>query len=506
VKTTRVFSVVACAMLLSRSSYATGLTDFGDDIAKSSDARFGWSGYVRGRAEALYNLDLDRGPLPSGRAIFPVSESNSKTQWLSHADMRFRSDLAAYAPGGLVAAKIRADILDNIALGSMPDGVPYASLTQRPGSAALTIRRAYGEVLLPFGFLSFGRMGSHWGLGSFTNGGDCIDCDSGDSSDRIAFVTPLFGHAFAFAYDFSATLATVARPNNRVVSIEPSAAVRSFTFAAMKYAGEDARARRTKAGKATLEYGVYAAYRYQKDDIPSAYIESDRPAAFSGAQVIGRDYSALASNLWLKVTHPYVRLEGEATLIAANVGQPSLVPGLLLRDPIKTLALGIAFESEFGKLDGAIKGGIDAGYASGDKEAVLGAVPIPPKNNRVDTFRFHPDYRVDRILFREILGAVTNAIYVRPHGRARIYKSTSGELAFDLAGVMSFAAAAGSGPSGKTPLGVEIDPSLTYQSPDGFFVAADYGLLFPLSGLDNPARNLTAKPAQSLRARIALKF
>ena len=41
----------------------------------------------------------------------------------------------------------------------------------------------------------------------YANGGDCLDCDAGNSVDRIAFLTPLFGHVFAFAFDYSATLA-----------------------------------------------------------------------------------------------------------------------------------------------------------------------------------------------------------------------------------------------------------------------------------------------------------
>ena len=42
-----------------------------------------------------------------------------------------------------------------------------------------------------------------------------------------------------------------------------------------------------------------------------------------------------------------------------------------------------------------------------------------PRDHTVDNFRFHPDYHIDQILFREIIGTVTDAIYVRPHVRAR---------------------------------------------------------------------------------------
>jgi uncharacterized protein (TIGR04551 family) len=495
-----------CALSWPHAANATGLTDAGDDLALTTDAKVTFAGYMRGRAEGLYNFDLDRGLLPSGRPLFPVSQASPKAQWLTHADMRLRADIAAYAPGGIAAVKIRADVLDNFGLGSMPEGIPYASLTQRPGSAAITVRRAYGEVLLPIGFLSFGRMGSHWGLGTFTNGGDCIDCESGDASDRISFVLPVLGHAFAFAYDFSATLAQVARPNNRAISIEPSTAVRSLTFAAMKFSGEDARKRRMKADKATVEYGVYGAMRTQDNDIPAEYIVSGSGRPGGSQQVIGRDYRAFAGNLWFKVTSPWVRFEAEATALSTYVGEPSLLAGVELRKPIRGLSIGAAFESDFGRPSSRIRGGLDGGYASGDKGAVLGAIDTPPRANRIDTFRFHPDYRIDRILFREIIGAVTNAIYVRPHAHVNIFKFASGELGFDAASVVSFTAAPQSSPSGKAPLGIELDPSLTYQGADGFLFGLDYGVLFPLGGLDNPAEKLSAKPAQSIRARIALRY
>ena len=67
------------------------------------------------------------------------------------------------------------------------------------------MKRAYGEALTPFGALAIGRMGSQWGLGMLANAGDCLDCDSGDAADRIAFVTSDRGHLWAVAYDFSAT-------------------------------------------------------------------------------------------------------------------------------------------------------------------------------------------------------------------------------------------------------------------------------------------------------------
>jgi hypothetical protein len=74
------------------------------------------------------------------------------------------------------------------------------------------------------------------------------------------------------------------------------------------------------------------------------------------------------------------------------------------------------------------------------------------------------------------------------------------------AAVASMANFAESTPGGKKPLGIEIDPSLTYEHKDGFFSTLDYAVLFPLSGLDNPQSGLFAKPAQLVRVRFSYVF
>ena len=111
---------------------ATGFTDIGDDLRTHVKSLFDIHGSFRLRGEMFYNMDLDRGPTPSGQLFFPVPLSDPKGQVLTGADMRFRTDLAVYAPGGGVAAKVRLDIPDNLALGAYPDGVPSASTTQKP--------------------------------------------------------------------------------------------------------------------------------------------------------------------------------------------------------------------------------------------------------------------------------------------------------------------------------------------------------------------------------------
>ncbi|MBF5067435.1 hypothetical protein G6O45_29990, partial [Salmonella enterica subsp. enterica serovar Istanbul] len=84
------------------------------------------------------------------------------------------------------------------------------------------------------------------------------------ASDRIAFITPLFSHIVALAYDCSATGPQAGRPNqNRTVGFEPSTDVRTVTFAWLRWKDDEARLRRRRAGKTTVEYGSYITHRWQ---------------------------------------------------------------------------------------------------------------------------------------------------------------------------------------------------------------------------------------------------
>jgi len=501
---------------------ATGFTDLGYDVLASTETRFDFHGALRLRSAMLRNLDLDRGTTPSGEVLFPVSLSDPSRQTLFHADTRLRTDLAFYAPGGMVAVKARVDILDNVAFGDSADGIPGGSVTQTPPTSAFVVKRAWGEAVTPLGYFAAGRMGAHWGLGMLSNGGDCPDCDSGDAADRITFATAAVGHIFALAYDFSATGYTVPRKDEvRAVDVEPTAAVRTFSFAILNWRNDASRDRRARAGKATFEYGAVWSHRWQDDDIPAAYLPLSVPVEIGPAQVVHRGLDADVFDLWLRFSHPNVRLELEAAYLRAKIDQESSYPGFELPAEVTSSQFGLAFESAFGELDGAFDAGLDLGFASGDSAPGFGARPgvqdltvpepgdldgpqaVPPYDNQVDNFRFHPDYRVDRILFREIVGTVTDAFYLRPHARLRLATFHSARLDLSLTAIASWSAYASSTPGGARPLGVEVDPTLEYHSDSGFAVRLEYAALFPLSGLDNPALGLDAKPAQLLRLHLA---
>src|SRR5262249_12492620 len=136
--------------------------------------------------------------------------------------------------------KSQIDLLDNLVLGSTPEGlllgsqgvpgamtaasgpvnVPIPSLnhTQVPPQAgrnsltdSVQVKRAWAEVRTPFGLLSFGRMPWHWGAGMYVNAGDChytddcLDSDYGTNIDRVMFATQLAGIRLAGMFDWAAT-------------------------------------------------------------------------------------------------------------------------------------------------------------------------------------------------------------------------------------------------------------------------------------------------------------
>ena len=120
-------------------------------------------------------------------------------------------------------------------------------------------------------------MGSQWGLGMVANGGDCPDCDAGDVADRIAFITPLLGHLWAVAYDFTA-VGVETEQKNGIVPSTSNRARRCIPYLRVPALERRAHARPADApGKLTVNYGAYVSYRWQVNDVPADYLPLAAP-------------------------------------------------------------------------------------------------------------------------------------------------------------------------------------------------------------------------------------
>ncbi len=121
-----------------------------------------------------------------------------------------------------------------------------------------------------------------------------------------------------------------------------------------------------------MDLGAYASYRWQQNDVPAAYLPLANPVPITASQVMSRGYNAGAFDAWLNVTAPKAHVEAEGAVLLASVDQPSLIPGVLLRQPVKALQVGFALESEFGAPEDTVTAGLDGGYASGNDSPGFG--------------------------------------------------------------------------------------------------------------------------------------
>ena len=395
---------------------------------------------------------------------------------------------------------------------------------QLPGYAA--VKRVWAEALTPLGVLAVGRMGANFGLGITANGGDCEDCDHGDSADRLAFVSPIAGHLLALAYDIASSGPTTrSADNGRTIGLEPSDKAAGPTIAILTVHPPAALARRAAAGRTSVEYGAYISRRTQDRDVPATYLPTAEPqTTFTSNDLVARGFAATATGGWLRITGARFRIEAEVAYKNASVQNPSLIPGAEITEEVTSSQLGMALESDFDL--GLARLGFDSGYASGDSAPGFGVTLNPtsigesaapagslngpqanlPGDQTVDKFQFHPDYHIDQILFREIIGTITDAVYLRPHVRTTLLTAGPGRLELGAALIASWAVDATSTPSGARDLGVEIDPELRYVSRDGFSATLDYGLFLPGAAFDNPTAHLEAHPAQVIRARLVFAF
>ena len=517
-----VVGTVLTCVLPATSAGAAGFEEIGNDIEAMPRGGAELHGDFRARGDLMYNLDLDRGVTPSGRPLYPVPLADPTAQTLSHADFRLRTDFAGYSPIGDAAVKLRVDVLDNLSAGGTPDGPPQAVVTQRPVDV-VSVRRAYAEVLTPFGLFSVGRMGADWGTGMLINGGDCLDCDTGDAADRVSFVAPVVGHVWAVAYDLGYIGPRVQRAaGNRALDIEPSDNVRGVSFAVLRYRTPRAKKRRRRADVATLDYGLVYSHRWQKNDIPASYLPTAEPVPIDENQVMRRGLTANLVDAYVDFVFPAILIRAEGALLTAEIDEPSVIPGVTYGVPLTSTQWGGVVMSDVGKVEWPVHFGVDGGVASGDAAYGFGAFPEPlgalpqegdldgtqanpPFDNTVNNLTFHPDFHVDRILFREIIGTVTDAAYVRPHVDWHTGEPETGMLEIELATIASWAMQPTSTPSGERALGLEIDPTIRYQH-QMFRVEAGYALFLPGAAFDNAPAGLSARPAQRATLQLNVGF
>ncbi|MFK8002062.1 MAG: TIGR04551 family protein [Polyangiales bacterium] len=479
------------------------------------------------------------------------------------------------------------DVFDNMVLGSTPAGnvylppstaseqftrssrVPgvYSEIyndTQNPQSSlrnslrdSIVVRRAWAEVSnRGIGQLRIGRMGSHWGLGMVHNAGNDIDGDFSTDVDRIMFATQFFGLSGFVSYDFAdqgvqRTLAEDATRNSlRGVPYDATDSddMRQIS-AALAWRTEEGEAQeRLRRGETVFDIGAHITARRQSyfgrlsnafaptADFENVEDRSDPNNTITTYAFARRDMRVYTPDLWMRLRTGGLRIELEAALTVGEIGNFENVfsdEQPFEEDPYRLLQFALALEADYRvpELDNKLYIRFAGGFATGDRDidglSWNDQNTLDQRGDRtLSQFAFHPNYRIDLILWRHIMGRVAGAMYLKPGLGYDIIRSPRGRLFGLSADVIYSRAAFEAQTYGSDPnLGLELNLAAYYRSEDGpgfldgFYASFQYGVLFPFQGLGyltengipevptgSPAQNPDLTNAQHLRVILGVQY
>lgn len=489
---------------------------------------------------------------------------------IAGANMRFR-----LAPTLHLADTIRIqstlDIFDNHVFGSAPDyagsvrrpDVPLVAFATSTQPGAIAVKEVYGEWKTLLGLLRVGRMSSQWGLGILADGGNGngwdngrpvehfggarlphegsgYDSDFGTYADRVAFLTKIGPLYASYFYDFVSE-GIVGRDPTRVdgqprdLEQEDDVHQHGLVLLSKPLSAQEVDLRKTALldeHKAAFDYGVYLVYRTQELDQqgsgkpPSQQTIQDA----DGALLMVRKAWAGIADAWARYER---RLDfGKRIVVEAEFA--SIFGAIEDANSTANQAKG----RDIFMWGGAVKAAwqneglgvyLDVGAASGDDTRCFGVYGDPDcslstaggvENKTVTGFKFHKNYRVGSLLFRDVIGAVTNAIYVRPTVSINAYPFYAAQqLGVDLSVMYAQAVIAEGTPGNGGSLGTELEArgilgqrglfqttvSFAYLLPgDAFNLKKDW--YSPLLPQDTPAAGQEPDHAWRLMANLALMF
>jgi uncharacterized protein (TIGR04551 family) len=235
-------------------------------------------------------------------------------------------------------------------------------------------------------------------------------------------------------------------------------------------------------------------------------------------------------NVWMKLHYRAltVEFEGAAVLGKMDQGGILLAPGEESRR-LTMRQFGWVAAAELRLYRDALFLGFETGGATGDQAEDRTQylnyrwkfVRQPAGDRAIDNFKFSPDYHVDSIFFRHILGTVTNAIYVKPALAYWFDLQKSRQLGLAGTFVYSMAHVPVSTPGNALGYGLEMNAGLTYRyTGEGFYAGMTWGVFWPMGALNRPAPLWTdappapgipadaadAKAAQVLRGFLGIRF
>ena len=452
------------------------------------------------------------------------------------ANLRFRLDPEFHVSDNLrVMSQI--DLLDNLVLGSTPSGyaVDNGAVLPRDGYAPLgvlddgtaapsagrnslrdsiIVKRVWAEWVTPVGQLRFGRMPNHWGLGMIFNSGDGHDDDYQSTIDRaqiISGVKSLDLYASA-AIDFpneGPTSDALSIQRGQPYDLGQLDDVNQYTFSVMHKKSPELLRAALNRGEVVLNAGAQLVYRHQ-------LLASDGSGGCSTMGMIGgaalgctldknqipyvrRGAHMWLPDVWVQLLYRGFRFEAEGATVQGTIDNVSTTVGAESAG-YKLRSWGFVTEIEQLLAENKLHLGFKSGWASGDADETSltpsGDIGASQNGDRtLSTFRFHPSYALDLILYRNILTRVQGTYYFRPSVKYDFLRDPNGQkVGGGISAIWSRASEFIQAPGHARDLGVEVNGQLYFQSKDGslnddpgrmggFFAKLEYAVLFPMAGL-----------------------
>jgi hypothetical protein len=244
----------------------------------------------------------------------------------------------------------------------------------------------------------------------------------------------------------------------------------------------------------------------------------------------------LTPDLWLRINWRTMRIEAEGAVVVGSFRHRDMdvdrdstefnIDVATADELTRIFQGGYALEFKYGLFQDRFHIGVDHGFASGDSSPpndfqYTSPFPYADPNSGPDyasfsTFRFNPAYVQDLLLFKELLGTVANAAYVKPWAAFYFFQNNlSARADIEFAGAVN---RNGTLAGDKSLWGLELAGAVRYHDADEpLFFQLQYGVMFPFGawqpvvdredGNGNVGRvRLDGKAAQTIQAQLGIRF
>jgi hypothetical protein len=246
------------------------------------------------------------------------------------------------------------------------------------------------------------------------------------------------------------------------------------------------------------------------------------------ASLVHRRGWILTPDLWLRINWRTMRIEAEGAMVIGNFSHRDLsvartdenfdIDAALATDRTRIMQFGYALEFKYGLFKDRFHIGVDHGLATGDSSPPYlnqyqSPLPISGGDySTFGTFRFNPAYVQDLLLFKELMGTVANAGYVKPWAAFYFFQDNfSARLDVEFAGAID---KRGTLAGDKSLWGLEMAGAIRYHDADEpIFFQLQYGAMFPFgawnaerTGSDGLPRRDDSRAAQTIQAQLGVRF